>query len=88
MLHIARNHVQNLLVVEHLAQLHRLNDAIALYELRYKAQFAAFEERVTTAHDEDMAAWDDYIEWLAFEQSRTETLAIVEELRNGEFELA
>jgi hypothetical protein len=88
MLHIPKDRVQNLLVLEHLARLHQLNEAIALYERRYKTTFATFEERVNTATEEDMTAWDDYIEWLAYEQSRTETRTILEELRNGEFELA
>jgi hypothetical protein len=88
MLHIPKDRVQNLLVLERLAQLHQLNEAIALYERRYDAPFAAFEERVNSATEEDMTAWDDYIEWLAFEQSRSEILAILQELRNGEFELA
>jgi hypothetical protein len=88
MLHIPKDRVQNLLVLEHLARLHQLNEAIALYERRYNTTFAAFEERVNTAPEEDMTAWDDYIEWLAYEQSRTETRTILEELRNGEFDLA
>ncbi|MFY7997745.1 MAG: hypothetical protein ACOVSW_04015 [Candidatus Kapaibacteriota bacterium] len=88
MLHIPKDRVQNLLVLEHLARLHQLDEAIALYERRYNTTFAVFEERVNTALEEDMTAWDDYIEWLAYEQSRTETRATLEELRNGEFELA
>jgi hypothetical protein len=88
MVHIAKDHVQNLLVAEHLASLHRIEETITLYEHRYGEGFAAFEERVTTSVEENMTAWDDYCEWLAFEQSRRETLATLAELRNGEFAVA
>ncbi len=88
MVHISKDHIQNLLVLEHLARLHQLNESIAQYEQRYHSVFAAFEERVNSASEEDMAAWDDYIEWLALEQQRQEILATLQELRNGEFEFA
>jgi hypothetical protein len=83
MITITKNHIQNLLVMEHLASLRRIEETITLYEHRYGEAFATFEERVTTSVEENMTAWDDYCEWLAFEQSRTETLATLAELRNG-----
>ena len=61
MLHIPKDRVQNLLVLERLAQIHQLNEAIVIFERRYDAPFAAFEERVNSATEEDMTAWDDYI---------------------------
>lgn len=88
MLHISKNRVQHLLMLEHLARLHQINDAITFFEKRYNKPFPAFEELINTAQEENMKAWDDYIEWLAFEQQRKEILATLKELRNGEFELA
>lgn len=88
MLTIPKHHVQNLLRVEHLARLSQVDTVITLYTKRYGVPFAAFEERITTAPTEDMSTWDDYIEWAAYEQSRTEILTALKELRNGEFEFA
>jgi len=79
--------VADLLLLDVLADLHRVKRKIAHFRSKYGAELDAFESRVNT-EDESFELYDDLIEWKAYRASFEDLNQRVEELKHGRFQVA
>lgn len=79
--------VGDLLLLDVLAEWHRVNRRLDHFRRKYGADLAEFEARVE-AEDESFERYDDLIEWKAFEASSADLAQRIEELKHGRFQVA
>ena len=65
MIQVTKQAVQQWVMIDYLAQKHRFQANISLFERKYTMSFDAFEKRIQAAAVEVFDEWDDYIEWKA-----------------------
>ncbi len=86
MLEISREHVQNMMRLELLAQQRETDDQITAFEKKYGCTFAEFEAQVN-AETENFEHWDDYLEWKAAVNVRATLAQNLTELQYGNFKI-
>ncbi|MBK8398315.1 MAG: hypothetical protein IPL26_24125 [Leptospiraceae bacterium] len=88
MVTISKQQMAEWILLDYLARTHSLKEKISFYLKKYNTNFEEFEKQVTTASKEDFEKWDDYIEWKAFHNFYSSYLIQIEEVKNGNFQLA
>ena len=88
MVTISKQQMAEWILLDYLAKTHSLKEKISVYVKKYNKNFEDFEKEVNTAPKEDFEKWDDYIEWKAFHNFYKTYIEQIEEVKNGNFQLA
>jgi hypothetical protein len=65
MVQVTKQAVQQWMLLDTLAQMHRYQENVRFFERKYNTSFVSFEKRIEVAQDESIEQWDDYVEWKA-----------------------
>jgi hypothetical protein len=79
--------VGDLLLLDVLADLHRVKRKLAFFAAKYGMELDRFENQVN-AESESFAHYDDLIEWKGFQAAYRELIERIEELKHGRFQVA
>lgn len=75
-------------MLDYLSQKQVYSDKISFLEKKYNMELESFENQIENASSEDFEAWDDLIEWKAYNQLLSEIIAKITDIRNGDFQMA
>ena len=84
---IDKQSVGDLLLLDVLADLHRVKRKLAHFASKYGADVSQFEVRVN-AEGESFEHYDELIEWKAYQAACDELSERIEELKHGRFQVA
>ena len=79
--------VGDLLLLDVLADLHRVRRKLAYFTGKYGMDLDRFEAQVS-AESESFERYDDLIEWKGFQAAHRELGERIEELKHGRFQVA
>lgn len=82
-----KQRVGDLLLLDVLADLHRVKRKLAYFTGKYGMDFERFEKQVGT-ENESFEHYDDLIEWKGFQAVYRELMERIEELKHGRFQVA
>ena len=85
---LSKKEVGSWVLLDCIAQKHILEEKLNFLKKKYTSDFDTFEQKVTQAATEDFAAWDDYIEWMAYRKFLAELTSKIDDIRNGRFQMA
>ena len=85
---LSKKEIGDWIRLDYLAQKHVLEDKINFLRNKHASDFAAFENKIEQAATEDFAAWDDYLEWKAYRTFLAELLKKIDDVSNGDFQVA
>ncbi|WP_031526594.1 hypothetical protein [Dyadobacter crusticola] len=88
MLTLSKKQIGNWVLLDYLSQKQVYAEKISLLEKKYNADLLAFEQQVENAETESFEAWDDLIEWKAYQQLLTDVTTKITDIRNGDFQMA
>ena len=69
---IDKQSVADNLIIENLAELHKANESIRIFERKYGKDFSNFEKQIKS-EEEHFEHYDDYIDWKAALQRKQES---------------
>ncbi|MCF7669440.1 MAG: hypothetical protein K9N48_06670 [Verrucomicrobia bacterium] len=84
---INKQSVADSLVLENLAELHKVKEMIRIFQDKHGKSLTKFEKQVKK-EPELFEDYDDYIDWKAAAKWQQELERRIEELRNGRFKVA
>jgi hypothetical protein len=87
MVTVDKQSVGDLLLMDVLADLHRVKRKLEQFARKYGSDVDAFEERIKT-EDESFERYDDLIEWKAYRETFNQLCERIEELKHGRFQVA
>jgi hypothetical protein len=79
--------IGDLLLLDVLADLHRVKRKLAYFAGKYGMDLERFETQVN-AQSESFERYDDLIEWKGFQAAYREAVERIEELKHGRFQVA
>ncbi len=79
--------VGDLLLLDALADLHRVKRKLAVFVAKHGMDVREFEDRVNR-ESESFDRYDDLIEWKAYQATHDDLIRRVEELKHGRFQIA
>lgn len=85
---LSKKEVGNWVLLDYAAQKQVIEEKLRLFSKKYQLDFASFEAKVNPADSESFDEWDDYIEWSANLHFLKEILTKIEDIRNGDFQMA
>jgi hypothetical protein len=85
---LSKQEVSNWVMLDYSSQKQTFQDKIGFFEKKYESDFLAFEKKIELASKENFEAWDDYIEWKAFKELLKEILSKIEDVKDGNFQVA
>ncbi|MFP4279040.1 MAG: hypothetical protein ACLFQI_03460 [Halochromatium sp.] len=65
---IDKQDIGHLLLLDYLASLHSARENLRLFERKYQTSLEEFSTALKTNDQEDFEAWDDYMEWRAYQR--------------------
>jgi heme oxygenase len=87
MMVIDKQSIGDLLVLDVLADLHKVKRKLAYFTGKYGMNLERFETQVN-AEGESFERYDDLIEWKGFQAAYREAIERIEELKHGRFQIA
>lgn len=88
MITVDKQDIGQLLLLDYLASLHKAQEKLRLFECKYQTSLENFSALLKVSDQEDFEAWDDYMEWKAFQHVSDNLKEKIDEIKNGHFELA
>ena len=85
---LSKQQASNWILLDYNAQKQVFQEKIHFLERKYATDFISFEKQIERATTESFEAWDDYIEWKAYQQFLSELLIKIEEIKHGDFQMA
>ena len=85
---LSKQQVGSWVLLDYLSQRQIIESKIKLLSVKYNVDFKIFESQIEQATDENFEAWDDYIEWKAYDQFLTELTAKIDDVKHGHFQMA
>ena len=85
---LSKQQVSNWILLDYNAQKQIFQEKIHFLERKYMTDFTSFEKKIEQANTESFEAWDDYIEWKAYQQFLSEILIKIDEIKHGDFQMA
>ena len=85
---LSKSQVSNWILLDYAAQKQVLQANTTFLERKYALDFLSFENKIKEENNENFEEWDDYIEWKAYNQFLNEITFKMEEIKNGNFQLA
>lgn len=87
MLQISKQAISQWLLLSYMAEQTYLSDKIVQFGNKYQVSFADFEAQINAATVESFEAWDDYIEWKAYQDFLENIQQKIIEVKNGNFQM-
>ncbi|MBK5930595.1 hypothetical protein [Halochromatium salexigens] len=87
MITVDKQDIGQLLLLDYLASLHKAQEKLRLFECKYQTSLENFSALLKVSDQEDFEAWDDYMEWKAFQHVSNNLKEKIDEIKNGHFEL-
>jgi hypothetical protein len=84
---VQKETIADSLILENLAELHKIRETIRLLQEKHQCTFEAFEVALQQ-DEEDFQSYDDYIDWKAAIQWKRELEQRIDELKHGRFRVA
>ncbi|MEO6284186.1 MAG: hypothetical protein ABIN80_01700 [Dyadobacter sp.] len=88
MLTISKKQIGNWVLLDYLSQKQLFQEKVNLLEKKYNLDFKTFENQVENSLIENFEAWDDLIEWKAYNHFLSEINSKITDIRNGDFQMA
>jgi hypothetical protein len=88
MVTVSKEELTNYLLLKNMADLHNAKSKVDYYEAKYKKVFPAFELYLGENEIEKFEEHDDYIEWKAYSERLALLTSRLEEIRNGNIQIA
>lgn len=85
---LSKQQVSNWVLLDYYAQKQIFQEKIHFLEKKHATDFISFEQQIEQASDENFEAWDDYIEWKAYQQFLSELLIKIDDIKHGDFQMA
>ena len=85
---LSKQQVGSWILLDYLSQRQIIESKIKLLASKYHLDFKAFESQIEQATNENFEAWDDYIEWKAYNQFLTELITKIDDVKYGHFQMA
>lgn len=86
MLQISKQSISQWLLLSYMAEKSYLSDKIAQLATKYQTSFSDFEAQINSNSVESFEAWDDYIEWKAYQDFSENISQKITEVKNGDFQ--
>ena len=84
---IDKQSVADHLILENLAELHKVKERLRIFEKKYGKDFNAFEKQIRN-EEEYFEHYDDYIDWKAALKWKQQLEQRIEDLKHGHFKVA
>ncbi|QTA87887.1 hypothetical protein [Desulfonema magnum] len=84
---IAKQNVVDILLMEAFYEMHQVRDRLNFFQEKYQQTFENFSVFMKK-ENENFEYFDDYMEWKAYTKLFDEVLKKIEELKNGNFQIA
>ena len=88
MITMSKEEVGNRALIDCLGEKQILQEKIDLFEKKYGTNFIDFNKDLAASETENYEAWDDNIEWSAYEKFMAEIVARIEDIKHGNFQMA
>ncbi len=88
MVTVTKEELTNYLLLKNMADLHNAKSKVEFYENKYGKSFPAFELYLEKKEEEVFEEHDDYIEWKAYSNRWNSLTARLQEIRNGNIQIA
>ncbi len=85
---LSKQQVGNWMLLDYLSQRQLLESKIGLFTAKYQLDFDVFEQQIEQATTENFDAWDDYIEWKAYNHFLSELTTKIDDVKHGHFQMA
>nr|WP_295921511.1 hypothetical protein [uncultured Dyadobacter sp.] len=85
---MTKKQVGDSVLTEYLSKKQEFQQKLANLEQKYQTDLQAFETQLATSSIENFEAWDDLIEWKAYNQFLSEVETQISDIRNGDFQMA
>lgn len=77
--------IKDLFFLNLMYEIHRINDRIKLFEVKYNMSFSTFEEKLKQQTKENLKEWDDYMEWKACMQMKEKYYSEKKDIADGNY---
>ncbi|WXG41547.1 MAG: hypothetical protein WED07_12415 [Candidatus Freyarchaeum deiterrae] len=81
-LKVSREEIKEYQRLKIISQLAPIRERILFFEKKYGCSFEDFEKRIKES-PEDFEAWDDYIEWKAYDESLRDLKVKLEKIKDA-----
>jgi hypothetical protein len=85
---LTKKQIGNWVLLDYLSQKQVFQEKISFLEKKYNLDLNSFEQQVEINTIENFEAWDDLIEWKAYNQFLSEINLKITDIRNGDFQMA
>ena len=85
---LSKQQVGNWILLDYSAQKQAYQEKIKYFEKKYGTNCLTFGQQIEQATTENFEAWDDYIEWKAYQQLLSELLTKIDDIKHGHFQVA
>lgn len=85
---VSKQQISHWVLLDYQAQRQLFEAKINFFKKKYNLDFQSFERQLKQATTENFEAWDDSIEWKAYEQFLSELLTKIEDIKHGNFQVA
>ena len=88
MITIDKEHITRLMLIEAYSERHKAKEKVKFFEKKYNIGLHDFQLQLKNADEEDFCAFDDYMEWKAYENYLSDIEHRIKELRSGNIQVA
>jgi galactokinase len=85
---LTKKQVRDSLLTDYLSRKQELEEKIKNLEQKYQVDLQTFETQLESSSVENFEAWDDLIQWKAYNQFLFEIETKINDIRNGDFQMA
>ncbi|PIU55944.1 MAG: hypothetical protein COS87_03640 [Chloroflexi bacterium CG07_land_8_20_14_0_80_45_17] len=83
-LKVSREEIRQYEKLKTISEMALVKEKLGLLERKYHCTFPEFEEKTRGKEKEDFEAWDDYIEWKAYDKTLQELEAKTKEIESAQ----
>lgn len=85
---LTKKQVGDSLLTDYLSRKQELEQNLKKLEQKYQVDLQTFETQLESSSVENFEAWDDLIQWKAYNQFLFEIETKINDIRNGDFQMA
>lgn len=85
---LTKKQVGDSVLMGYLSRKHELKEKINILINKYHTDLQTFEAQLENSSVENFEAWEDLIEWKAYDQFLLELETQITDIRNGNFQMA
>ena len=84
---IHKQNIADMILMETLAEFHKVREKLRFFQEKYHRDFETFSKEMER-EEENFEHFDDYMEWKAYIQLFADIKRKIEDIKNGNFQLA